>query len=345
MRPMTMPLLLGLLGCDLAPNDDTPAPTTTTSTQTATGDTGNTTDATTGQTELFNLFFEEHVYFGAKNQRQVDVTVQLPDDINAYNNVKGIFRLSCPNGLCDHWDRYGTFGIVLDASGDSPTYLELDRFITPYRTGFSWEADLTDVMPLLLGEPTFRVFIDTWVGPGHEAGDGWLFDARLVYQRGAPPSPRAVEVIPLWPHQSWNAGRPDSPVEDQVPAQTVEAVDGSTYTLRSFISGHGWNNPENCAEFCPKEHRYHVGESTVARTVWRDDCTETITDGPQYGTWEYSRAGWCPGAQVFPWDTDVTEMVEAGAPTDFAYSLEDFTWSGSGDAPYYYMSGALIRYE
>jgi hypothetical protein len=37
--------------------------------------------------------------------------------------------------------------------------------------------------------------------------------------------------------------------------------------------------------------------------------------------------------------------VDAGTPTDLAYSLEDFTWSGSGDAPYYYISGALIRYE
>ena len=82
-----------------------------------------------------------------------------------------------------------------------------------------------------------------------------------------------------------------------------------------------------------------------SRDVWREDCSETLTEGTQQGTWRYSRAGWCPGAQVFPWDTDVTSAVSGAAEVDVSYRLEDFEWLGDGDQPYYYMSAVLIAYD
>jgi hypothetical protein len=235
---------------------------------------------------------------------------------------------------------------VLDPGTEDERYVELDRHITAYRVGFSWEVDLTDLRPLLTGTQTMRVFIDTWVGPGHSDGAGWLFDAAFDFTGGPPPSPEPIANIPVWGHLSWNAGLDDQPVETQVEPTSVELpAEASAATFRSFITGHGWNNSQNCAEFCEKEHFYTVGGSEFGRLVWRDDCSETVTDGTQMGTWTYSRAGWCPGAQVWPWDTDVSDLVTPGEPVDLSYRLEDFSFWGDGDQPYYYMSGMLIAYR
>jgi len=298
-----------------------------------------------GEDTTVIVFAEEYVHFGEENKRQVDVLVEFPDDAATYSQITGRFALECPNDRCDWWDRYGTFGLVIDAGTETETYIELDRFITPYRVGMEWESDLTDLRPLLTGTQTMRVFIDTWVTEGHSNGDGWLVTAELDYAGGPPPSPRPLANVPVWGHLSWSAGLDDNPVADQVLPQSVELAAHSSATFRSFISGHGWDNQQNCAEFCAKEHFYTVAEEEFGREVWRDDCSETETDGTQQGTWQYSRAGWCPGAQVFPWDTDVSEQTVDATSADVSYRLEDFTWNGDGDQPYYYMSGMIITYE
>ncbi len=297
---------------------------------------------TPGEDATISAFDAEHVYYGDENRRSVDVQVDFPDASTTYSRITGRFELSCPDDKCDYWDRYGTFGIVLDPGTDDETYVELDRFITAYRVGFSWESDLTELRPLLSDTITLRVFIDTWVGPGHSQGEGWLFDAELDFEGGAPPVPEVTEIIPVWPHLSYNAGLEDNPVTDQVVPVELPVDSATQVTLRSFISGHGWDNRQNCAEFCAKDHSYTVGEGTWDREVWRDDCADTVTDGTQAGTWEYNRAGWCPGAQVHPWDMDVTEHW-TGETATVGYALEPYTWSGDGDQPYYYMSGLLLR--
>lgn len=292
------------------------------------------------------VFDQEYVYFGAENRRSVDVEVSFPDETTTYSSLTGHFSLGCPNDACDWWDRYGSFLLVLNAGTEDETVVELDRFITAYRVGFSWDADLTALRPLLTGTQTLRVFIDTWVGEGHENGDGWLFSASIDFEGGDPPSPEPVVNLPVWGHLAWSAGLDDSPVEDQVPPQALSLPEGlSGATLRSFITGHGWNNSQNCAEFCAKEHFFTVGGVETGKEIWRDDCADTETDGRQMGTWKYSRAGWCPGAQVYPWELDVGAQVVGQETVDLSYRLEDFTWAGDGDQPYYYVSSMLIGYR
>lgn len=296
-----------------------------------------------GEDVTVTVFDEEYIYYGDENRRTVDVAVTFPDDASTYASLTGQFRLDCPEDACDWWDRYGTFGVVTNPGATDEQYIEIDRFVTSYQVSFGWESDLTAVRPLLTGTQTLRVFIDTWVGPGHENGNGWLFSVAVAYDGGPPPSPEPIAVVPVWPHLSWSAGLDDNPVENQVLPQEVGIPeDAGQVTLRSFITGHGWNNTQNCAEFCEKEHFYTVGTEEYSRVVWRDDCNQTETDDVQQGTWRYDRAGWCPGAQVYPWDTDVTAMVGGASTVPVSYRLEDFTWAGDGDQPYYYMSGVLL---
>lgn len=298
-----------------------------------------------GSDRTVTPFNEEWIHFGAENKRSVDVTVEFPDLNSTYTEVRGRFQLECPrvDGGCDHWDRYGTLGLVLDAGTEDERVLELDRFITAYRTGFSWESDLTDFRPLLHGEQTLRVFIDTWVTEGHSDGAGWLFTSHLDFVGGPSPSPEPTAVVPLWTHMSYNSGEPAA-VAAQFPGHDVTLPAADAYNLRSFISGHGFGGTDNCAEFCALDHTYTVDDLEVTRSVWRDDCGSTVTDSTQLGTWEFNRAGWCPGAQVHPWIQSVS-TTGGDLPVHVAYDLEDWTWANDGGQPFYYMSAVLVGYD
>jgi hypothetical protein len=241
-------------------------------------------------------FDAEHVYFGDPNRRTVDRAVTFPAAGQKWSRVTLTIGLSCPTGGCDWWDRLGR--LSLD-TGD--TELELARFITPYRVAGELAVDVTDLQRLLEGEHTVRVFIDTWVGPGHANGAGWLVDAKFDFEGGVA-SPEPFAVVPLWAPVGVVYGDPARPSEQSV---TVEVPEGATGArLRALVTGHGQGNAGNCAEFCSRTHAFTVGEAMLDRTVWRDDCPETTVPGQQ-GTWQYPRAGWCPGAIVHPWIDDV----------------------------------------
>ena len=94
--------------------------------------------------------------------------------------------------------------------------------------------------------------------------------------------------------------------------------------LRIMNTGHGQGNTDNAAEFSFKTHEIHVnGNLEFTQELWKDDC-DANPCSPQIGYMEYSRAGWCPGQEVTPWDYDVTSIVTPGATASFDYVLEPF---------------------
>ena len=136
--------------------------------------------------------------------------------------------------------------------------------------------------------------------------------------------------------------------------------------MRAIITGHGQGNYQDCAEFCQNKHGNKVGTRRHERTIWRGDCASNPVQ-PQYGTWQYPRAGWCPGADVKPWVMDVTGEIQAGGEQTIVYDVEkyentcrpdapvckgcirnwgncDYNYDGH-TAPSYYMSAALLVYE
>ncbi len=256
-----------------------------------------------------------HVYFKPNdNQRERTFSAQLPSDTSGYGQVVLNFKLSCPSGTCDIWDRIGSFGIV-DGSGQ---YEELLRFMTPYGIGEQWSLDLTSFLPLLKGKQTFRVFIDTWVGPGHPQGNGWLVDASLNYESGTPSKGRPVLVLPLLSFSRIIYGDPNKGTRRDFDLGPLPAF--SSAEIVSTITGHGQGNAQNCAEFCPKIHSLEVGTQRFQQRIWRDNCATTVNPN-QKGTYQYSRAGWCPGDKVEPWVADVTNALRSG-PAHVAYDVE-----------------------
>lgn len=251
-------------------------------------------------------FAGEHVYFGDPNRRSVDAAVTFPAAELRYSSVTLHLGLRCPTGGCDWWDRLGHLALVRpDPGGGDPVELELARFVTPYRVGGDFTLDVTDLQRALEGPQTVRVFIDTWVGPGHPNGAGWLVDARFDFVGGRP-TPDPIAVVPLWAPHRVVYGDPARPIDVHA---TVDVPGGVTAArLRTLVTGHGQGNADNCAEFCARDHTVTIGATPVTASIWRDDCATTAVPGQQ-GTWQYARAGWCPGAMVRPW------VVEFGAPS------------------------------
>ena len=169
---------------------------------------------------------------------------------------------------------------------------------------------------------TLRAFIDTWVPQGNAAayGGGWVLGATFNFTGGTPDGGVPVAVVPIWVWTTTGKeptqivyGDPTQPISSSHPPQTVTHPAGATsFGVRSTITGHGQANLDNCAEFCSEQHTWQVGSTPNQAQVWRTDCSNF----PSSGTYQYSRAGWCPGANVIPWDLDVTSQVRRGADVD-----------------------------
>jgi Peptide-N-glycosidase F, C terminal/Peptide-N-glycosidase F, N terminal len=285
---------------------------------------GGSSEPVAGADAMVTAFDKTPVYFaGEDNKRTVDATASFPAT-GAYEKITLHLSLDCPSGGCDPWDRLGTLGVVTakGSDGGADTVIEIERFVTPYHVGAQWDIDVTDLRPLLSGDITLRGFIDTWVGPGSQYGDGWLLTARFE-MKGGIPAALPVAVLPVWTMRSAVYGDPAKPIPSSLPPETLMLPSGtSSYALRTFVTGHGQGNAKNCAEFCSRQHTITAGTTAHEAKVWRTDCATTAAPN-QEGTYKYSRAGWCPGADVRPWVIDVTQDVAGGKAT-FAYDVEAY---------------------
>jgi hypothetical protein len=307
--------------------------------------------------------------------RTVDTQVTFPAT-GTFSNITLHVTLNCPPDGCDPWDRVGSIDIVTPpaSAGGAETLTELARFVTPYNIVAgtnkppAWDIDVTELRPLLAGTITVRGFIDTWSPQGNAAanGGGWWLGATFE-MTGGTPAKEPIAVVPIWVWKTTGKeptqiayGDPSNPIPSSLPTQNVALPPGATsFGVRSIITGHGQANLDNCAEFCAKDHTWQVGSTPNTATVFRTDCANF----PSSGTYTYSRAGWCPGANVIPWDFDVTSQVGSGGTVPITYSVTAYTNTcngtdcsgcgggtcayngGSHTPPFYYVQSLLIAFK
>jgi len=201
---------------------------------------------------------------------------------------------------------------------------ELARFITPYgkrldlgETGFTWIYDVTDYAPLLVGE------VDLQAGNTQE-----LLDLDFVFIAGTPPREvRSIEK--LWPMANYRY-RDLADDKELQPVLLRADPEAAGFMLRSRISGHGHAGPRNCCEWDPKEHMLLIGGLERFRwTVWRDCGMNPVH--PQGGTWQFDRAGWCPGTFVDTYDHELTPWISPGEELPLDYGVEAYD-PDSGEA-------------
>ena len=175
---------------------------------------------------------------------------------------------------------------------------EIARYITPYGNGLSlgegwtWVFDVTDYAPMLTDS------VHLTAGNFQE-----LLDLKFYMIEGTPP--RDVKKI----EKVYSGYFYLSDFPEKVPPDTIALVDGATdFKLKARTSGHLFDNPTNCAEFCKKLHSLRVDDELVYDWQIIEECSDNPLY-PQGGTWIYDRAGWCPGAKVSEHDVEITPYI------------------------------------
>lgn len=256
----------------------------------------------------------------------IETDVSFPEDVSGFSSILMNVSLDCPVGGCDPWDRFATLKVKV---GNEE--IEIGRYITPYGNDWcDWTIDVTEYSNLLTGDQTLTSHIETWQ-------NGWLVNTEFEFVPGTPDY-EFVHVQNLWVDYGFTYGDTlfySIDLEEQevmIPANAQEVV------MRIVNTGHGQGNTDNAAEFSQRTHEIHVdGNQEFTQFLWKSDCDQNPCS-PQGGTWQFNRAGWCPGEGVTPDDYDITNLVTAGSMARLDYELEPFfnlcsPWNPSCDEP------------
>ena len=264
--------------------------------------------------------FEKEYYTGGWAST-IETIVEFPN-LNQLNNYSGMsieLLRGCPdaNGNysdqgCDDYDRKARM-FICDEDGSNCN--EAARWITPFDRQ---PHHLTDISPFI-----------SMLKPGGNKlikfqESGWpnsLLTMRFRFYHG-----QDLENTPQNFQPLWVGTIPFNPEFDEnTPPMVFEVPDNATKVeFVSYITGHGWGcDGFNCAEFCNSKHIFTVNggvyefENDHPEADDNTHCMEldTIIEGVvpnQWGTWGYGRAGWCPGQDVHPAITDITDYVSIG---------------------------------
>ena len=279
------------------------------------------------------ITLEQGVYTSYLDSVMVtDSVANAPMVILAFND--SIVNPSIPSDTLIAWP------ITDIASADSVIYLshytwynkfpqviryELGRYITPYGIGLSlgngwiWTFDVSDYVTLLHDSV-------------HLSAGNWqeLLDVQFLMIVGTPPRD-VVGIRNLW-NGNFDYGFASNPIENHLVPLSVEIPSNAANARwKSRVTGHGMDTPSNCSEFCPRSHYYKVnGVQQFSKLAWRDNC-DLNPLYPQGGTWVYDRSNWCPGAEVWTYDFELTPYVTPGDTAILDHDLQPYTNTGSWD--------------
>ena len=148
---------------------------------------------------------------------------------------------------------------------------------------------------------------------------------KLRFRKTGAPVPTAI--VPLYSGGGWGPGynAKYKPIPFSVPPGVTKVE------LHADVTGHGFGDLANCAEFCNHTHHFTVAPPTGPAQTWvRDNpwvgnfygCAEQVDLGTvpnQFGTWTLGRGGWCPGLDVKPSVWDITAQAKPGTTATVSY--------------------------
>ncbi len=215
---------------------------------------------------------------------------------------------------------------------------EIMRYITPYGIGlnlgdgFTWVMDVTDFKLLLAG----KVYINA---PNQQEDLELTFD----FIEGIPErDTKRIEKL-------WYNSRIvyDKNFENIVsPIQITLSSEETMSRLKIIQTGHGFGgNEDNCCEFSRKTGYVKINDTIrYSKEIWRQ-CSENPVF-PQGGTWLFNRTNWCPGAEVQPYDYELTPFIHTpNFKLDYDMDFYDKPYqSGSNTVGVWYITSYLITY-
>ena len=228
----------------------------------------------------------------------VTIDGNLPSYLGAYDTIIATLTVSCPVGGCGEWDRVAN----VEARSHEGNWFEIIRYITPYGVPCSHKINLADYMSILNGKVTFRVNCGT-------LDNGYLYALSFQFKSGLPPH-KYSQVNQIWrdgyPFGDYNNMQPVPIINYNFPSNTVASK------MKLISTGHGWGNLNtgNAAEFYDATHNIWInGANTFSQHNWTTCNPNPDNCSPQSGTWQYNRAGWCPGSIAKPFDYDMTPFI------------------------------------
>lgn len=261
-----------------------------------------------------------------------EAEVDLPPAGWAFGRVLLTLDLHDAGDAWDEWDRNGEVSVVDDAGRK----LGIVPFITSYRTPCHWVVDVTDFRPLLAGRRRFEIA----AGTNFYKGRGYLMSVALDFHPGTPERV-ASEVVPLWVGTAQYRSAEHHFRDFFEPRTVTLGADVVAARFRCTTTGHS-----QVGEFTPSKRTLVVERAASAGgaapaegaaaarfedTLWKTDCYLN-PNRPQFGTWQFSRAGWAPGDVVRPWEVDLTAALGAGAAATLRYVPEPYDFP-AGEPP------------
>ena len=266
------------------------------------------------------VFEKEHYTGGWASTISQVVEFPSNEELENYNGMAIELLRGCPdaNGNysdqgCDDYDRIARMFICDE---DESNCHEIARWITPFDRQPHHLTDISSFISMLRpgGNKIVKFQESGWPNS--------LLTMKFRFYHNTDREPTPQEFQPMW--VGTIPFNPD--FDENTPPVVFEVPDNATKVeFVSYITGHGWgsNGTYNCAEFCNSKHTFivnggvHEFDTSYPEAGDGDYCMEpgTIVQGVkpnQYGTWGYGRAGWCPGQDVHPMVTDITDYVSIG---------------------------------
>ncbi|MCX6231012.1 MAG: peptide-N-glycosidase F-related protein [Bacteroidetes bacterium] len=229
---------------------------------------------------------------------EVTVDCQLPSYVGAYDTIIATLNVSCPPGGCGAWDYMRS----IKARSHEGNWFEVIRYVTPYGTACSHKINLTDYASILNGKVSFKI-----VG----LDNGYYYALSFDYKSGTPPY-KYSQI-----NQIWDGNYDFGNYAHQQPVGVYNytfPANVQVSKLKLISTGHaGPSNTSNAAEFYDATHHIYINNvNTYTQHNWTTCNPNSDNCMPQSGTWQYSRAGWCPGSIAKPFDFNIAQNIITG---------------------------------
>ncbi|MDR3047932.1 MAG: T9SS type A sorting domain-containing protein [Bacteroidales bacterium] len=247
----------------------------------------------------------------------------FPDGSVQYEKVLMLYSLKCAPGYnpsCGEWDYifYTEIYEPVGINGVGDTIFDVWKmasYVSPYGNnlslgtdGWTWVYDVSDFVNLLKDSVIIR-----------DCNGQELMDIKFLFIEGTPP--RDVIDIKKIYDNSYSLSSFDQHVKDTT---VVLNSNAQQVKLRTMVSGHDFDNPDNCAEFCDNNHTLKVNGNSIKTWNIIQECANNPLF-PQGGTWIYDRAAWCPGMPVTVNEFELSNYI-ANHTVNFDYDVQFSTW-------------------
>jgi hypothetical protein len=243
----------------------------------------------------------------------------FPGKNTSYRKILLRVTFECPEKLmCAEWDYLDRIYIrrtnVL--KGDSAN-LEIARMLTPYGRRFStdwkfsWEVDVTDFSEFLHDSAEIE-YQHTGYEPCNDRG--WRISLEFICITGK--SVMDFKSIERVYEGNFLYGDSVRTIAADLPPFRVNPLTGAANgRFRILQTGHGMDEREGCAEFCPKWRLIRWDNQPIEqKLIWKECASNPLY--PQAGTWIFDRANWCPGelnipdVYNFPFDSSTSHQLQ-----------------------------------